>query len=263
MLTLLLILAITGLTLAVFFFVGSLFLQGYIYTEASPLLYWQAPAAGAILAVFLLLWCIMVARSPDARPDDIPYDTIFRFSPRVDLLKKPAKELWVVNRKGMEIPYRLERRPDAVSGNAYRYVDPKTSRPLKPEEVKAIKLVEKNQSYLFNEAPGTEGGNRYFVSDQGWVIRDFGDGPDGIPTTFLWSRFLINLILNVSHFLLWYFLLWLVLRFAGAHALGLGFCLWLVFTLAVLPMLLTYAAEVAQKRDQVRAWSAPQKLIHG
>ncbi len=242
-LMLLLILAITGLTLAVFFFVGSFFLQGYMYTEPSPQLYWQAPAAGAILTVFLLLWCFMIVRSPGAKPEDIPYDTIFRFSPRVDLLEKPAKELWAVTRKGEEIPYQRKR----LGQNDYRYYDPKTSRPWNPDVVKSIKLVDKGESFLFHEAPSTEGGNRSFVSDQGWVIRDFGNGPDGIPTVFRWSRFFINLFLNLSHFLLWYFLLWLVLRFAGAHALGLGASLWLIFTLAVLPMLLHYAAEVAQR----------------
>jgi hypothetical protein len=77
-------------------------------------------------------------------------------------------------------------------------------------------------------------------------MKEFDDGPNGMPSIFLWSRFLMTLFLNFGHFLLWWLCLWLLLRFQWSHALGLGFVLWLVFTLFFLPMLLGYAAEVAE-----------------
>ena len=81
MLTLLLILLITGLGMAVLLYVGAMFFQGYIYTEPSRELYWQAPAAAGVLTLFLMLWCVLDANSPGTAPGDIPYDTIFRFTP--------------------------------------------------------------------------------------------------------------------------------------------------------------------------------------
>ena len=56
----------------------------------------------------------------------------------------------------------------------------------------------------------------------------------------------MTLLLNFGFFLCCWLTLWLLLRFQWSHALGLGFVLWLVFTLSLLPMLLTRAAEVAQ-----------------
>src|SRR5438094_6820358 len=110
MLTLaLIVLVVTGITLALFFYVGGSFLQGYIYTEPSQELHWQAPAAGGVLAVFLMLWCLLIATAEGATPRDIPYDTIFRFSPRVDLLPEPAREIWAISKDGQEKPYKRAR----------------------------------------------------------------------------------------------------------------------------------------------------------
>jgi hypothetical protein len=243
-LTLLLIVAVTGLTLGVFFYVGSLFFQGYIYTEPSQDLKWQAPAAGAALMVFFMLWCVLIANTEGATPSDIPYDTVFRFSPRADLLKEPADRIWAVGKDGTEKTYKRERRGQTM----WRYVDPSytPSRPWRGEGIDGVLLEIDGEKQLFKRVTGSDGSNPEFVNDSGWAMKDYGDGPSGVPSIFRWSRFMMNFVLNFGHFLLWWLCLWLLLRYQWSHALGLGFVLWLIFTLSILPMLLNYAAEVAQ-----------------
>jgi hypothetical protein len=221
-----------------------MFLQGYIYTEPSQELHWQAPAAGGVLAAFLMLWCVLVAGAEGATPRDIPYDTISSFKPRVDLLKEPPLEIWAVYKDGQEKRYKRER----LGQTKWRYADPNytPSRPWRSDGVEGVLLVIDGEKYLFKRGPSSEGSYGEFVSDKGWVMKEFDDGPTGMPSVFLWGRFLMTLFLNFGHLLLWWVCLWLLLRFQWSHALGLAFILWLVFTLFFLPMLLSYAAEVAE-----------------
>ena len=46
-----------AVSLALLFWVGAMFLQGYLYTQPSQHLHWQAPAAALAVAVFVTLWC--------------------------------------------------------------------------------------------------------------------------------------------------------------------------------------------------------------
>jgi hypothetical protein len=239
---------LTGLTLAVFFYAGAMFLQGYIYTEPSQELYWQAPAAGGALMAFLTIWCLLIVNAEGANPRDIPYDTIFRFSPRVDLLAEPAQEIWGVKKDGEKKPYKRKREVTGRGQSGYRYFDVTSGRPWSNSGIVNVELVIAGENYIFKRVPGTDGSNAEFVSDNGWVMMDYGDGPTGIPGVFRWGRFLMNVIMNVGHFLAWWLCLWLLLRFQWSHALGLGFALWLVFTFSLLPMLLDYAAEVAESK---------------
>jgi hypothetical protein len=244
-LTLALIVLIVGtIALALFFYVGAMFLQGYIYTEPSQDLYWQAPAAGGALALFLALWCVLVASAEGATPRDIPYDTVFHFTPNVDLLKEPPREIWAVYKDGQEKPYKRDR----LGQTTYRYVDPSytPSRPWKGDGVEGIILIIDGEKLLFKRVPSSESYYSEFVSDNGWIMKEYADGPTGMPSAFRWSRFLMTLLLNFGHLLLWWLCLWLLLRFQWGHALGLAFVLWLVCTLSILPMLLSSAAEVAE-----------------
>ena len=93
-------LAVTGVALGVFLYVGAMFLQGYFYTEPSEDLYWQAPAAAGVLTALFAVWCILIANTEGASPSDVPYDTLFRFSARTDLFDKPAAEMVIVTKTG-------------------------------------------------------------------------------------------------------------------------------------------------------------------
>src|SRR5262249_16668169 len=110
-----------GVTLTVLLWVGAQFLQGYFYTEPSPNLYWQGAAAAAgVITLFLLGWCLLNVGSPEAGPERLPYDTLFRFSARDDLSKKPVEQLWVV-KKGLKEPILYKRTRDPKG--RYEYSD--------------------------------------------------------------------------------------------------------------------------------------------
>ena len=245
MLSLILVVVVTGIALAVFLYVGGAFLQGYIYTEPSRELYWQAPAAGGALALFLMIWCVLIANAEDVSRQDIPYDTLFHFSPRVDMkgFKEPADKIWAIKKDGSKVLYTRQRTGQTV----WRYLDNRYTpgRPWRGDGVDSVQLILKDgQEGTFKRVPGSDGSYGEFVDEAGWAMKDFEDGPTGIPSIFRWSRFLLTLLLNLGHLLIWWLCLWLLLRFQWSHALGLAFVLWLVMTLAILPMLLDYAAGV-------------------
>jgi hypothetical protein len=247
MLNLWLMLLVVAVGLMVLVWVGSLFFQGYIYTEPSRGLHWQAPAAGAILGLFFAWWCFAVAHSPNARPEDIPYDTIFRFSPRVEMVKKPVRELWAVKKNDQKVLYKVFLVPQAGSPPAVIYRD-SAERPWNSNGVKAIELEHDGKKYRFEEIKVTSGAYPQFTSEDGWSMKVYESGPTGVPERFQTSRFLANFFFNGMHAVLWFLCLWLLVRFQWPHALGIGLGMWLLFTLALLPMMLGYAAQIAQSR---------------
>jgi len=244
---LILILLIIGVTLTVVLYVGSLFFQGYFYTEPSRELYWQAPAAGGVLTAFYFLWCLLIANSGGANPR-IPYDTIFRFSPSVDLLNEPAKEIWAITKDGEKKPYQRVRQGQTN----WRYADTTFTppRPWPNSGIEEVQMVIEGENHVFKLTQTDKGSYGQYVSDQGWVMKEYGDGPTGNPSMFRWGRFLMNLVLNFAHLMVWWLCLWLLIRFQMFHALGLALVLWLIITLSFLPMLLNYAADVANAVPQ-------------
>lgn len=245
MLTLILILLLTTLAIALFLYVGALYLQGLYYTQASETLFWGAPAAALGLGCFFFVWCLLVARSPGASPENIPYSTGFGFSPRVDMFKEPAKEITAVKKNGDKMLYKRQR----IDQTRYVYRDtlPKPG-PWNGRDVEKLTIDVKGETVEFKLVPRLKDDPypyREFVSDTGWTIVEFEDGPAGPPQAILAGRFLMNVFLNLFHLGLWFMVLWTLIRFQWAHALGLAICLWLVFSLAILPMILTQAAILA------------------
>ena len=92
------------------------------------------------------------------------------------------------------------------------------------------------------------------------------------PCRFSLGTLLMNVILHFGFFLAWWLSLWLLMRFQWSHALGLGFVLWLVFTLSIMPLLLAYAAGVAEARAEGLTaiktqpgwlWGSPNAFFRG
>jgi len=252
-----LMLAVLAATLMLLLWVGSLFLQSYFYTEPARELTWGAPAAGALLTAFLAWWCFLVARSSEARTGEIPYNTLFTFSPRVEMVKAPVRELWAVKKNDEKVHYRLYRSPERGSD---RYKNATTDQYWNGTGVKAIELEHEGEKFRFTESKIKTGQFPEYVNDQGWVMKFNDLGPTGIPTAFRTGRLLANLFFNFTHLALWFVGLWLLARFQWSHALGLGFCMWLLFTLAILPMMLEFAARVAQTQSTSQAARQPETL---
>jgi hypothetical protein len=267
--SLLLALSVIGIGLGVLLYVGSLFFQGYIYTEPSTGLAWQAPAAAAALFLFLLFWCVIVANSATASPSQVPYDSLFRFSPTIEMVKEPIPEMTAVYKKGDAVTYFLNKEPGAryYLNKKLWDLDRKEQRWL-PTGVKEIKLKHDGTEMVFELVEGGgEGANREFVNKAtGFTIVERsgagGADPSPIPVAFRWSRFLVNLFLNFFHLALWFVCLWLLLRYQWGHALGLALVAWLLMTIVILPMLLDSAAQVAEAsrtpQGTKKAWLEPK-----
>jgi hypothetical protein len=240
---LVIILLLAGMTLSVLLWIGTVFLQGYFYTEPNPNVYWQAPAAGSALTLFLLLWCLLnvsAAHPPGPVLPYEPYDTLFRFSAQDYLSSQPAKQIWSLKKNTKEpIPYERRR----IGQDKYEYRDA-VNKPWSPVGVEAVLVEKGDEKIRFDlDKTGASGSLRY-VSDQGWAMPEYDLGQ---PSIFRWGRFLVNLFLNLFHLALWFACLWLLLRFQWVHALGLAVVLWLVMTLAVVPMLMIRCGEVARQ----------------
>ena len=265
MLGVLLIFLSIAACLALLFWVGGVFLQSYLYTMPSQNLFWQAPLAGIVLAGFVSFWCWLIMMSPQAGPTNLPYDTIFRFDPTEKMVDKPVEYLWLVPKvpkKGPDIKYkRFPVRPPAV--NSYEYLEDSIGNKHWDHHIaQAIKLEYKNEKLQFDLVKPPAGESQYdyrqFVCTKGgWVLTEYNDGPDGIPTAFRYTLLLINLVLNSVHLALWIVCLWLLTRFFLGHAMLIGFILWLVTTLLLMPILLSYSGGVAQQQRQ-----GPSRVSH-
>ena len=244
-----LILLVVGATIIVVLLVGSLFLQGYFYTEASEGLFWRAPAAGVIVTGFLFFWCWLNANDARSSPGYLPYNSIFLFSPEVKLMNEPVKRFWNI-RKGVKQEYIAVKIPQGAGNVLTQYHltgQAGQKGPIwHPSGVEKIILKHEDQEYEFLPNKAEDNDYPTFVSKEGWVMTQYDTGVTGLPRMFHTGLFLANLGLNVLHFGLWFACFWNLLRFQPSHAFGLAFAVWLVMTLFVVPQLLGLAVEVVR-----------------
>ncbi len=265
MLLILLIFFLSAGSLSLLFWVGTLFLQSYLYTQPSQNLYWQAPVAGVILAGYITTWCALILYYPTADPNNIPYDTIFRFNIIEDMVKdkKPVKELKVIPKKGEPLIFKRHSVPPPP-GVLHKWKYQNDSDKPWPGNAQAILLTHEGEEFRF--APVNPGDDRFFSDKGGWYLDVDGNGTDGKPQARRFGRFVSNVSINLVFLALWIGAMFLV-RFLVGHGLLIGVLLWLVITLTLMPMLLSYSAETSQKRRigtvrTVGQTNAPA-LVHG
>jgi hypothetical protein len=242
--TLILILVLMGVVLAGLLWAGTLFLQNYLYTTVTTGAFWQAPAAAAVMTLFFILWCALDASSPEASATYLPYDVIFRFSAKE--YKDPVDKLWSV-KQGVKEPIVYVRQ--RVGQNRYEYRDTsEKKRPWHPDKVEEVLLEDKDnpgQKDRFKRVATGEGSYRTYADASGWSMTE---ATIGQPSRFRYGMFFANLALNGLHLLLWFLVLWLLLQFQWAHALGLAAGLWALTTLTLLWYLLPMAGAAAGAR---------------
>jgi hypothetical protein len=247
------IVLIVGLTLLVLLWGGGGFLQGYIYTEPSSGLFWQAPAAAVVLTLFYALWCLLDYGASRTPPGYLPYDTIFNFKAEETRGTEPVKRLWAIREIGKGASKRTEKiryarfKEILFSGlSSYRYYQERADGAKGTEAwngngVVALVVVEDGQEVRYDRVPSEEGQYAHYVSPDGWTIKTYESGPTEPPSMFRTGLWLLNLLLNLVHLGLWFVCLWLLMRFQWRDALWLGFVLWLAMTLTALPMMLASA----------------------
>jgi hypothetical protein len=178
------------------------------------------------------------------------------------MVSEPVKELWAVRKKGQQVRYKRERVFVDRYASRYQYFEATLAKKRWDPNVEAILLEHNGEKLRFTPVkPGEGDYYRSFVCETGgWTMREWDDGPDGRPTAFRSVRFLANLFLNFFLFALLFVCFWLVMRFLVGHAFLLSVGLWLVLTLALLPMLFSYSAEAAVRRRPAAGQGAAAAL---
>lgn len=235
MLGIILILILIWAGLVVLLWVGSVWFQGYIYSEPSPQLIWSAPVAGTALALFLALWCIIDYQSPER------YTDLFHFNPRE--VHEPLTELWAVKGAG-QIRYTLTK--DALGRPDYR---DQNGKPV-PTHADKIIVKENGEEVVF-EPERDSSGNYKMRTGRSLLYhdtrgREMSEDSLGLLSTFHWGVLLACGFLNLFNLALWFACLWLLLRFQWSHALGLAIIFWLISTVLIVPTLLAKVDSAAR-----------------
>lgn len=256
MLGLLLSLLFIYLGLAIFLWAGTLFFQAYIYSEPASQLYWRAPAAGAILALFLAFWCFL-----DYRQSGRYNASWFEGSPSED---EVFDKFWAV-KGSREILYQARKNARGqveysdAAGRPWSRSDPDGM-------VEAIVVEDKDGQRIRFNAELTE--DKKFKTAAGEPVRYVeADGRGRVMTeTYIgklpvsqWGTTLAKILLTLLHLGLWFACLWVLLQFQWGHAFGLAIVLWLVMTLTLLPIVFSKTEEAAKQRTA--ATSAATKTV--
>jgi hypothetical protein len=251
-------LIVVAVALVLLLLVGSLWLQGFIYSEPADAMHWRALATGGILTVFVAGWCLLNYRYPGS------FDAVFNFSPTET---KQYDSFIAVKRLDEKttrnISYTLLK--SGIGGN---YVDT-LGHPWRRSDtdgiIEAIEVkdgantirfkAELTPEGQFKTSPVRyveEGGRRYMTED---LL--------GTVETRNWRLLFVYTLLNLLHLVLWFVCFWLIIRFQFSHALGLAFVFWGVMTLFVMPMLLDQARVLGEEKAAATATACkPAMRIH-
>jgi hypothetical protein len=226
-LSLFLVIVLLAVVLTAALWFGTVFLQSYFYTEPSDGVFWQAPLAACLLTLFYLGWSLLNVWG--GTKTEIPYGVLWEFNNRSYLTPEPVSEF--ESKKLREEEPRIFKRDKVAGPYVYKRVDEPDR--WSPDGVEWIKLKYDNTEYTFVADKQHEGRYRVFVEPtEEWELREV---DMGWPTKTFFGRVVVYFFLNAGHLVLWILCCWLVLRFAPAHAVGLGLAMWLLVTLAVFP----------------------------
>jgi hypothetical protein len=238
----LVILLVVWFSLAVLLTAGTLFIQGYLYSEPVGDIFWRGPAAAAALTAFFGFWCYLNYRAAAPNARELPYETFFTSAATEDTTRA-VPELWVekagtkthYTRYTVEgIPPRHEYR-DAASKrfNHDKGVEAIIVKEGDPKEAHETRFIAQYDAGKYTE----EGGKRYMSMDN--------FGPIYTPQP---GRSRLMLLINVVHFAVWFLVVWLLLRFQWPHALGLAALFWLAMTMLIVPQILGQVQEKLKER---------------
>ena len=233
---LLLLLVALTLVFALVLWLGSVFLQGWLYSDLANRLPVRALVGGLVLALFHVGWTAIYKADPGR------FDTLTNF--KTETLDGTYDEFQSVRRVGKEEqkPVRFVRR-----GSSNDFESTQTGRPWNRSDadgmVVALLVKEKGSDqptrFDANLDPRTgnfrppeetryeaDGGKRYMdLSALGKVYRKRS------------LAYLGNFFANFLHLAVWVAVLWPVMRFSLGHAIGLGLALWGLTMLVVQPIL--------------------------
>jgi hypothetical protein len=235
--SLVLIFVLLAFALVLVLWGGSMLLQGWLYQAPANHMPIRAAAGGTALAVFITLWCVLYQNNPGK------YDTLFEFSPE-EVTDFDAFDAVMKKKDGKETVVHFHKRPGA-KGSTNDFTDDK-GQPWKKNTsdsmCAAILLREKDKAEPTRFAAN--------LDDKGNFPRELGQlrytdeagrfmSADSLGRVYRRKTGVLfaNILLNLVHFLLWWAVLWIGMRFSIWHAFGLALALWLFTMLAVQPVL--------------------------
>jgi hypothetical protein len=226
---------VVWLGLVVLLAAGTLWFQGYLYSEPAEQLYWRAPAAGGAVVLALTLWVVLDYRAPGRYRVWYDATAVER--------REPYKEIRTINADGEEEVYKAVK-------NVRGQLEYRSGTKLlsgRPQQVIVFEGEDKVEFKPDRDArgyfkPGDDGVLCY-RDDRGRVMRE---GQFGRLDSFHWGWLLGCWVVNFLFLAVWFVTLWLLLRYQWAHALGLAFAFWGASLIFVLMPLLNYAEGVAR-----------------
>ena len=247
------VLALLFLAVAVILWAGTVFLQGYLYSEPVEQIYWRAPAAGLALALFIGFWCSLDYKNPER------YGSIFDVSSASDDVT--FDKFWSVRRGGPEILYTLKKKSTKGRGDYYDSNGKKWNRADTEGIMEAIIVEDKEGQKIRFDAELTKDGKFKIDPDRSTVRYIEAGGKHRIMTDSApgWlseprrGQMFANIFMNLLHAVVWFLCLWLLLRFQWGHALGLALVLWLALTFFLPPLFKKTEDLAKQKAAQPRS----------
>jgi hypothetical protein len=222
----------------VILWLGSVFLQGWLYNDLATKLPLRALVGGLIMALFLTGWCAIYKNDPGR------FDTLINFSR--EKLDGTYEEILSVRKVGEkeQKPVKYVRKPGG-RGASDEFISTETHKPWKRSDAEGMVVA-----VLVKEDPQAEPtrfdaklepngkfpatGLRYVQGKENRYMEESSLGQ--IYRVRSWA-IIGNLFANGLHLGLWILVLMFVLRFTPGHAVGTGLVLWGVMMIVVQPVL--------------------------
>lgn len=246
---------VLAFVLILFLWGGSMLMQGWWYQLPAERMPLRAAVSGSLLALFLTLWCMLDARSGGGK-----YDTLFEFTP-VESTDYDAFDCIMKRANGEEAaPVRYQKQAGS-KGTTTDFIDANRQawkRNTSDSMAVAILIQEKDKPeptrFNANLEPQKNAKGEVQKDAEGKPILGFPREAVGLRFVDSTGRYMTvdslgrvyrrkagvlyaNLALNAMHFLLWWLVLWLGMRFSVWHAFSLAFALWFFTMVAVQPVL--------------------------
>jgi hypothetical protein len=217
---------------------GSVFLQGWLYNDLATKLPVRALVGGLVVAGLLAGWCLIYKKDPGR------FDTLPNFSR--EKLDGTYDEMYSVRKVGdkEQEPVRYTRKPGG-RGTAEEFLSTKTNKPWKRSDAEGMVvavLIKENdnaEATRFDAKLEPNGkfpatGLRYTQAKENRYMDEVSLGQ--IYRVRSWA-IVGNLLANGLHLGVWILVLMFVMRFTPGHAVGIGLVLWGVTMIVVQPVL--------------------------
>jgi hypothetical protein len=233
--------------------VGAFFLQtSFNETPPEPKeVAWRGPAAGSLVAFYLLIWGWLATGNPDR------HGAYNEFTTKQDLPYFDKMKV-VIGRETFD----AYKRHDQQGRPGYRYRTPNRQEFAIPSRPEAIIVTEGEETAKFVPEKDEKGkfildgaGRAVYKDDRGRVMHE---GYLGQITIYRTGWFLSYLLLNLFHFGVWLAAMWPILQFRFGMALLISVVAWLTTTLILIPPLATQARGVYDRRQKEKAMERPE-----